>query len=144
MIKNLGHQISIHFDPLNGNLKKEIKLFESFYNTRVEIISFHRPKLDQIKKLNLNHTYEDKYFNSIKYFSDSTGSFRFGHPLESNEFKNFNSIQLLIHPIWWISKEKNVIDIIKGQLKKNKEMINLFFLENSNPYKNYIQNKYKK
>jgi hypothetical protein len=37
----------------------------------------------------------------MAYYSDSRGSWSYGHPLESEEFKAGKGIQVLTHPIWW-------------------------------------------
>tara|TARA_X000000368_G_C22990410_1_gene694070 strand:+ start:217 stop:927 length:711 start_codon:yes stop_codon:yes gene_type:complete len=136
-IKNLGHDISLHFDAsiyknvLEG-LQKEIKLFNYFFNVKIKIISLHRPStigflskeiLNGIKDIspNIYTTYSDSFFKKTKYFADSTGEFTEGHPLESIEFKQTKNIQLLIHPIWWIGEGNNKYERIEW-FKKLKEI----------------------
>ena len=138
-IKTLGHEISIHFDFEVGDLKKEIDIFESFFDTKIKIISVHRPNLRLLNKLNVEHTYLPKYFEDVKYFSDSRGEFRYGHPTESEEFKKVKSIQLLIHPEWWMSDKSNPIKIIEDIISNNNKMNKEFFKENSTPYKEYLK-----
>ena len=138
-IKTLGHEISIHFDFEVGDLKKEIDIFESFFDTKIKIISVHRPNLRLLNKLNVEHTYLPKYFEDVKYFSDSRGEFRYGHPTESEEFKKAKSIQLLIHPEWWMSDKSNPIKIIEDIISNNNKMNKEFFKENSTPYKEYLK-----
>ena len=41
----------------------------------------------------ITNTYEKKLTKNIKYISDSGGTFRYGHPLESETFLNFENIQ---------------------------------------------------
>ena len=62
----------------------------------------------------VKHAYENRYFKEIKYFSDSGGHFKYGHPIKSQEFRNKTSMQLLIHPIWWVSKGKNPSEKLKN------------------------------
>jgi hypothetical protein len=110
-IKELGHKISVHFDPLiyddvEEGLKQEVGIFQSCFQEEVDIISFHRPT-ESFRNLDtplmgIEHTYQSKYFRDIKYFSDSTGVWRFGHPHESGEFSKKESLHILIHPIWWM------------------------------------------
>ena len=145
-IKNLGHNISLHFDssiysrPSEG-LINEINVFEIFFKTKIETISFHRPsssllKLIKEKKFNLSTSYDQIYFKSIKYISDSTGEFRYGHPLDSIEFKKGKNIQLLIHPIWWIGEGINKSERLEwfksfcNQQKKSVLANNLNFYNN--------------
>jgi hypothetical protein len=138
-IKSLGHEISIHFDCEVGDLKNEIEIFESFFDTKINIISIHRPNLDILHKLNVEHTYLPKYFDDIKYLSDSRGEFGYGHPIHTEEFKKGRSIQLLIHPVWWTYKKLNTIEIIEDLINKNNKMNKEFFKQNFSPYKEYIK-----
>ena len=138
-IKSLGHEISIHFDCEVGDLKNEIEIFESFFDTKINIISIHRPKLEILHKINVEHTYLPKYFDDIKYISDSRGEFGYGHPIHTEEFKRGNSIQLLIHPVWWTNKKLNTIEVIEDLINKNNEMNKEFFRQNLSPYKEYLK-----
>ena len=136
-IKTLGHKVSIHFAFEVGDLKKEIDIFESFFDTEVDIISIHRPNLKLLNQIDVEHTYLPKYFEDIKYFSDSRGEFKYGNPIESEEFKKRKSIQLLIHPAWWMSDKLNPIEIINDIIDRNHEMNKEFFRENSIPYREH-------
>lgn len=143
-IKNLGHQISIHFDPtlyddFQVGFLDELFFFESTFKVKIEIISLHRPN-EFFQKYNqkiggIEHTYQDKYFKHLKYFADSTGKWRFGDPIESEEFKNKNSIQLLIHPIWWMIEGNTNLEVLRNfyKMSLNKKKIN--FEENSIPFR---------
>ena len=108
-----GHKASIHFDPtlyedIEAGFAAEKQLFETILKVKIEFISIHRPSDYFINNPNticgVEHTYSPVFFEKIKYFADSQGQFRYGHPLDSAEFKNKKSIQLLIHPIWWVTK----------------------------------------
>jgi|TARA_B100001250_G_scaffold414630_1_gene454999 hypothetical protein len=138
-ISKMGHQISIHYDCDSGDLEKEINLFQSFFDIKIRIISIHRPNLEYLGNIKYEHTYLKKYFKQIKYISDSRGEFRFGHPFETEEFKKLKSIQLLIHPVWWVSDKNTVIETIKDMIKKNNQLNKLFFKENSIPYQKYLK-----
>ncbi len=130
-IKNLGHNISLHFDmklynnPKEG-LKSELKIFNQTFDEKVNIISIHRPSKDFLDNPNnyftVNNSYEDKINKNISYFADSGGSFKYGNPTKSEAFKKKNNIQLLIHPVWWINSDKSVKKTINNiiNFKKNK------------------------
>ena len=143
-IKKLGHQISIHFDPtlysdFQAGFLDELYFFESTFKVKIEIISLHRPNLF-FQKYNqkiggVEHTYQDKYFKHIKYFSDSTGKWRFGNPIASEEFKNKNSIQLLIHPIWWMIEGNTNLDVLRNFFKMSLIKKKIDFEENSIPFR---------
>ena len=138
-IESLGHKISLHYDiEIYTNPQKEliaeIKIFEDFFNTKIDIISIHRPSKDFLKNpnnyFNVPNTYEDKYFKQISYFADSGGRFRFGNPLESPDYKLNHNIQLLTHPIWWTSSLSSVDDILNQLIKSRKSDLKLLLGKN--------------
>lgn len=143
-IKSLGHQISIHFDPMNysdyqSGFKNEKQLFEMSFNTNLDIISLHRPN-DFFQNHNekigqCDHTYMAKYSKEIKYFSDSTGLFRYGHPFESEAFQSKRSIHLLIHPIWWMIEGQNNLEKLKNYYDLKKKSIKSHYAANCIPFK---------
>jgi len=137
-IKSLGHEVSIHFDMIHGELNREICIFQEFFDVEVNIVSIHRPIMDILDELDIEHTYLPKYMEDIKYISDSRGKFRYGHPLESQEFRDGKSMQLLTHPAWWVSEKEDSIEIIESVISDNNEMNKKYFLENSIPYREFL------
>ena len=148
-IKAQGHRISLHFDPvLYGadfidGFRYEREVFEKTFQTKIEIVSLHRPTgffLDFDEKIDdVEHTYQKKYFKDIKYISDSGGNFRFGHPLESEDFALKNSIQLLIHPIWWRSEGETNIEVLKNHIENRKLLLHSHIGENCKPFQEYLE-----
>ena len=55
----------------------------------------------------MHHTYEPKFVKDIGYCSDSRGGWHHGHPLSHSSVKEGKALQLLTHPIWWITKGKS-------------------------------------
>ena len=109
-IQALGHTVSIHFDPPlysdpDAGLAAEKSVFERLLDTTVNVVSIHRPSPEYLQHdatiAGCPHTYMKRYCSDIAYLSDSTGTFRFGHPFDSAAFADGRSLQLLIHPIWW-------------------------------------------
>lgn len=147
-IRELGHKISIHFDPLiyqnfHAGLAQEIEIFERLFNEKVDIISLHRPN-DFFKTYDapihgVEHTYQSKYFKEIKYISDSTGVFRFGHPFDSEEFAQEQSIHLLIHPIWWIIKGNSNLEKLRKYYEQRKEALKKDFFNNCIPFRDIYE-----
>jgi len=151
-IKSLGHEISLHFDPVIydndfiGGLKLELSIFEKIFSCEPQCISFHRPTsyfLNMDTPINnINHTYQSTYTKRIKYISDSQGQFKYDHPLTCNEFKNRKTIHLLIHPIWWINKDntlsKNPANTINNHLKNKLNSDKKSAALNCKPYKEYL------
>jgi hypothetical protein len=143
-IKNLGHKISIHFDPtlyddFQVGFLDELDFFESTFKVKIEIVSLHRPNLF-FQKYNqeiggIEHTYQDKYFKVVKYFADSTGKWRFGNPIQSNEFKNKDSIHLVIHPIWWMIEGDTNLDVLRNYFNISLAKKRINFEDNSIPFR---------
>lgn len=107
-----GHQIALHVDHMlyGGDFAKallEIDTLAQFYpyiNTR--LASLHSPiNLEQMPVASfeqLQNVYGHIFSKHMTYISDSTGRWRYGHPLDSEAFYARKPIQLLTHPIWWI------------------------------------------
>ncbi len=110
-IHQYGHQIAMHLDltAYNNDCLKalmEVEVLSKFYPyINTEIVSLHSSyDLKQIPiELfhQLNNVYGLAVRGEIAYISDSTGRWRYGHPLDSEAFKTHTPIQLLTHPIWW-------------------------------------------
>lgn len=111
-IQSLGHVVSLHFDPvvhqdIDAGFRREARILEEITGRPLDIVSLHRPGAfleDNNRPLpGVRHTYEDAYFRDIKYISDSGGAFKYGHPLDSEAFREGRPIHLLLHPIWWMT-----------------------------------------
>lgn len=137
-IRELGHKISIHFDPViyadfEEGFRQELTFFQRLFNERVDIVSIHRPN-NFFLNLNqpiagIEHTYMNKYCTNIKYFSDSTGKWRHGNPTTSAEFVERMPLHVLTHPIWWMVAGKNNQEILtKYYRQRVSELNNLFYL----------------
>lgn len=142
-IKALGHNISIHFDPtlytdFHAGLELERNMFRTIFDTEVSMVSLHRPNdffLNHDEPIvGVEHTYQSKYFKQVKYFSDSTGIWRFGHPFNSEEFENGLSMHILIHPIWWLQPGFSNQDKIKSYFADVIKSLNRQFYLNGVPF----------
>lgn len=109
-----GHQIALHVDltTYNGDCSRaleEVSVLSRFYPyINTQIASLHSPcNLHQMPLesfYQLDTVYGHARRKDIAYISDSTGRWRFGHPLNSEAFNAQKPIQLLIHPIWWVQE----------------------------------------
>ena len=123
-----GHRIGLHFDrmpypnatvaDLAHALNREAAILADWFETKVNIVSYHRPLAREVEghaegSHPLLNTYMEAFTKRIKYFSDSQGAFRFGHPLESEAFLQKRPIQILIHPIWWGDEAKPPLDTLR-------------------------------
>ncbi|WP_396591180.1 hypothetical protein [Allomuricauda sp. R78024] len=142
-IKDLGHKVSIHFDPtiyedFKKGLEMEKQCFETVFKTAVDIVSLHRPN-DYFQNYNqsisdIEHTYMEKYFKNIKYVADSAGTFRYGHPFNTEEFQSGKSLHILIHPIWWIYEGATNHEKLKDFYTKKKELMKSHYAFNCKPF----------
>jgi hypothetical protein len=117
-----GHYFGLHFDgaaypkdfsvhQFRNVCHKEIQLLETWFDKKVEAVSFHRPCPDFLAgdpRLTepLPHAYMDVFTKQIFYCSDSRGMWRYGSPLESEAFKTGKPMHLLFHPVWWSETEQ--------------------------------------
>ena len=144
LIHEMGHTVSIHFDPsiyedFHKGLQMELSLFQDFFKMNVDIISLHRPNSFfqeyDAPIYGVEHTYQSKYFRDVKYISDSTGVWRFGHPFDSPEFDQKKSIHLLIHPIWWMLDGVTNLDKLKEYYGQRVTALKSDFSNNCIPFR---------
>jgi len=149
-IKQLGHEIGLHFDAsiyedVETGLNKEVKIFENIFQTKITFITIHRPSKEFTKGSKqfgkIRHSYEGLFFSDIGYFSDSGGKFNHGLPQDSNGYSNRETFQFLTHPIWWVTKGKSEIQKLKEfQQVRSKELSSHIAL-NCLPWKRYLSKK---
>lgn len=144
LIREMGHTVSVHFDPsiyedFHQGLQQEVKLFSEFFKEDVNIISLHRPNAFfqefDAPIFGIEHTYQSKYFRDVKYISDSTGVWRFGHPFDTPEFVQQKSIHLLIHPIWWMLDGGTNLDKLKQYYAQRVNALKTDFSNNCIPFR---------
>ena len=148
-IQKLGHVVSVHFDPtiyedFDKGLEIEVNYFESLFETKVNIISLHRPN-EFFQNYNkpiqkIEHTYQQKYFRDVKYVSDSTGVWRYGHPFDTEDFKYRRSLHILIHPIWWQIEGENNLEKLKKYFHQKQLEIKDHFAANCKPFRDIYSN----
>lgn len=111
-ILKLGHEAALHFDPTlyepkdwTNRLAWEKSVLQEALGTEIQTVSFHKHASYQegfeIKTSLLETTKAPFFNNPIKYFADSRGRWRFGHPIESEAFREGKPMHLSFHPIWW-------------------------------------------
>jgi hypothetical protein len=147
-IAEMGHIVSIHFDPtiyadFQLGFRQEKAIFESTFGCLVSAISLHRPN-DFFQNYNETiekccHTYMNKYFKDIYYVSDSGGEFRYGHPLDSSAFKSGEPMQVLTHPIWWISNGQTPQDKLSHYFQVKKQQLKTHYSANCKPFRDVAE-----
>ncbi len=116
-----GHHIGLHYHR-NGvedieELKKDIayqaEVLAKMANVKIDRFSFHRPLREHlaanIEIPGLINTYGTRFFVltdetdkplAVKYIADSNHQWKYG-TADKEYFKQFDKIQLLIHPLSW-------------------------------------------
>ena len=146
LIIEMGHSVGLHFDPIvhddeKSGFNKELEIFERYFG-KTTSMSFHRPSklvldgVDWLPKRILG-AYQDEFFKDIAYVSDSQGEFRYGHPLEHEAFKLRDNIQLLIHPIWWMTDKTQAVEKIQSFISQNNELMSNHIGRNCIPWKKF-------
>ena len=114
-IHQYGHEIATHLDlaAYDDDLARalmEVDIFAKFYPfINTWLVTLHSASFDlqhtpiELSQ-ELNNVYGHAVRGEIAYLSDSTGRWRYGHPLNSQAFKTRKPIQLLTHPVWWIQR----------------------------------------
>jgi hypothetical protein len=111
-IHGYGHQIATHidlafYDDDWANALMEVEMLSRCYpfiNTQLVSLhssyDLHRIPIDLCQEF--DNVYGSAVRGDVAYISDSTGRWRYGHPLESGAFQARKPIHLLTHPIWWV------------------------------------------
>ena len=134
-ISLLGHDLALHItyrdnrDELSKEVVEQIHILKqycSFLNPG--IVSFHRPGVkakelvEFILPQGIYHTYQKPYFSDISYFSDSGGIWKSGNPVDSEDYKNKKSMQILTHPLWWLEHGETPLQKLTSFLSRNRSV----------------------
>lgn len=116
LIAELGHRIGLHFDAsaydacddveIEKAVGQEVDILQTWLGLPVQSFSFHRPAptfFNRDRIAGLRHSYEKTFFSDWAYISDSGGGFFYDHPIENKAIESGRNVQLLTHPIWWVS-----------------------------------------
>lgn len=131
-IHKLGHQISIHFDPvvyrnIDVGLEQERNFFESRFGVSTNVVSIHRPGIfldDNNRQLpGCRHTYEDVFFRNMIYLADSAGRDIRPAIAKLVESPLTRPLHLLIHPIWWTSTFERPTTTLQNWLRNQQAFL---------------------
>lgn len=146
-IKSLGHQIGLHYEgTLDGGsvkekeIEKDIQILQNRFNAE-RVISFHRPSMFVLGKRfkKFVSAYQPEFFYKIKFLSDSKGIWKEGCICKwLNRLSLPENMQILIHPIWWGKKEKDVNLHLQQWLKGKFKYLDDSLAKDSKPYKKKI------
>lgn len=136
-ISNLGHEIGLHYDTsfFSESSKKEIesirdeiKVLEMITKREITSISQHIPSetrgiFTNLKDVGLIDSRDPEITKHVKYISDSGHFWREG--CMCKHIKNFDRLQILTHPIWWVSNSDTRENALSEFGINEKEKINL-------------------
>lgn len=139
-----GHWIGLHVDPTMFP-SNEINKMESCISKLigfhaaviplVPAVSFHRPS-PNVLGCDFNafsSTYSPRFFKRVKYISDSRGVWREGCPCQALRKRQYLSLQMLVHPIWWNSTELEITNKLHHLLDKRLEVFKQYLGTNIEP-----------
>ncbi len=128
-IGEMDHEIGLHYDFTNDEERDKIvdindieedliancHIVEDITSKPVMSVSFHRPKKEFLRSQFMVAGKISSYSAELmeRYLSDSKGNWREGEPLPKLLNPGTNSLQLLIHPIWWGNKHMSPEDRIQ-------------------------------
>lgn len=146
-VRGLGHRIGLHFDErawrprgeeLLERLEGDAAALSDFSGGPVTIASFHRPSSaahdGKVVTGALRNPRDTAMLRGLPYFSDSRGAFRFGSPLQSKAFRDRSSLQLLLHPVWWVDGPAEPAGRLEAFLKDKAALAHAAMVANSAPY----------
>lgn len=137
---DLGHNLGLHFDPtvytdspehdLELCAYREKRILEDQFDVEINVLSYHchYKLLGQIKfETDMINVSEEPFMTQFKYFADSYGCWRFGHPLRNEYFTEGRSLHLSFHPEWWndveISPIIGMLSLVDYKKKKFKDYL---------------------
>jgi hypothetical protein len=133
-----NHCIGLHFDysksayktiaQIPYQIKQEAEFLQNYFEIKVDAISFHRPfNIEFFNKMELSsypNSYEKIFVDKFKYFSDSRGCWRYGHPFDSQEYAEKKNLHILVHPIWWNDHKLTPIESLENFRQMHQERFN--------------------
>ncbi|WP_422365630.1 hypothetical protein [Pelagibius sp.] len=144
-ICDLGHEIALHFDAefavregkdITQQLQFELRTLGSLVNAPIRAFSFHQPTDDAIALClapeGVINTYHPQHMAGFEYLSDSNRGWR-KDPLETINGKH-DGLQILLHPIWWMSEGPTTEDCWDLAIKRNFESVQEQILETERAY----------
>lgn len=106
-IKNMGHEIGLHFDPsnLDNDLTQQFENYILFLSKIIHApifsVSLHNPSIhnEYPEFSGYNNAYSKRFFNPINYLSDARFDFRGKEPFGFIETISNSVTQISLHPI---------------------------------------------
>jgi hypothetical protein len=146
-IKELGHEIGLHFDAahptvINKDIKKavlsETQILSNLIERTIHSVSFHQPSRiileGDLLIPGLLNTYNKEQMKDWYYTSDSNRVWKQHNAFSVYKDPQHSKIQILIHPIWWMNEDVFIEDAWNSALKDNFYIMQKQFLETEGAY----------
>lgn len=143
----LGHDLGVHFDaqhPIvtDDNMVelalREAEIIAELARRPVRAISFHQPSraiLDRdIDVPGLINTYSRRQLDGWHYVSDSNRNWRGQSPWDLLKGGEKERLQILTHPMWWVSDALGTEAVWDAAVLDNLQMMQTQFLETEAAY----------
>ena len=141
-IVNNGQNIGMHYHhtdgPLNvDRLEREFSALRLVVPEAQRVVAWHNPE-GELEELNRQanqagfiSTYENKFFGPDHYMSDSNMRRNSDEIILSIQQTRGQLLQVLLHPLIWLSGQTAMIPMLRAMLKSKEHRINEVFMENS-------------
>jgi len=135
-IKNLGHQIGLHFDThfygisneeeLGEKILIEKNILDKLLGINIQVFSFHNTTPFTMGCKNdeyggLINTYASYFQSEVTYCSDSNGYWRYSRLAELLNSSEAPRLHILTHPEWWQESIMSPLERIKRCANKRAE-----------------------
>lgn len=151
-IKDSGHQIGLHFDISAGpesqvreRLKSEIEILESITKSPIRFFSQHKPATYGFMPLQHGSAVDVKQQiesegSCVSYCSDSSGFWSHGDYAERGLSPESDSLQLLLHPIWWAAETSmHPLDTLFEYLESSRQLVTSALARNINRFRTALE-----
>ncbi|MGI8931712.1 MAG: hypothetical protein ACR2FK_04940 [Sphingomicrobium sp.] len=143
----LGHDVGLHFDAahplvsaatLDRLIAAEAALVGELSGNPVRAFSFHQPSAEIIAKRvaipGLINTYNPDQLEGWHYVSDSNRLWKAETGLELLREATHPKLQLLVHPMWWVSDAATTEQVWDEAIGSNFEIMQQQFLDTERAY----------
>lgn len=146
-IAQLGHRIGLHCDPsripdapddIDAAVTAELELFRKACPVEIgNMVTFHNPPAEVVNRAPRTDAYVSGYdprfmLPETKYISESNAHWREGHPGEMIRSGQWDRLQILVHPMWWMWDEPVRTTEILARILKNRGAEQDSYLRSSN------------
>lgn len=132
-IREMGHDIGLHFDEANYSIsnkeelihyvQKEVSIMSQGLQMEIKTVSMHRPSKwaleADVQFDTVINSYGKEFFNDFKYLSDSRMHWREDvyQVIASNAYER---LHILTHPIWYGTEEGTMREKLKDFIRAQK------------------------